>query len=131
MAGSGFDRLGARLAACLAAAALALPIALPPGFMPARTDGGPAIVICTGHGPWPARLDDHGRPAKPPARNQGGVCVFACHGGVAPAPAAPAAVALTAVVNAAEPSIEARDLQPGRGLAAPPPPSQGPPSAPV
>ena len=118
--------MGVRFAACLATLALVFQIAVPPGFMPARTDSGPAIVICTGHGPLLAHVDEHGKPAKTPARSQGGACVFACHAGVAPAPALHT-LTVARLVAVAEPSSPARDLQPGRGLAAPPPPSRGPP----
>jgi hypothetical protein len=118
--------MGARFAACLAAMALVLQIAVPPGFMPAWTDRGLATVICTGHGPLLAHSDEHGKPGKAPARGEGAGCVFAGHGGAAPTPA-PHALTRAHVVVVAEPSRPSRDLLPGRGLAAPPPPSQGPP----
>jgi hypothetical protein len=117
--------MGARFAACLAVMALVLQIAVPAGFMPARADGRLAIVICTGHGPLLALSDTHGKPEKAPATG-GGMCAFAGHGGVAPAPT-PLTLSQSGVVFVVEPSTPAGDLQPGRGLAAPPPPSRGPP----
>jgi hypothetical protein len=122
----GFDRMRARFAAGLAAVALVLQIVVPPGFMPAWTDSGLSTVICTGHGPLLAHSDEHGKPGKAPARGEGGVCVFAGHGGVAPAPA-PHDLSQARVVVVVGPATPSRDLLPGRGLAAPPPPSQGPP----
>jgi len=111
--------------AALAMFALLLQLAVPQGFMLARNAGLPAIVICTGHGPLLAPAGDHGIPAKAP--KPGGTCAFAGHGGT-PTPAP-----LLALVEARFEPIET--LAPpqlsttaGRGLAAPPPPSQGPPS---
>jgi hypothetical protein len=127
MAGVGFDPRRVRVAAFLAAIALVFQIGIPFGFMPARTESGLAIVICTGHGPLLAHPDEHGQPGKAPAQSERGMCVFAGHAGVAPPPA-PVVLSQSAIVHPAEASSPALDLLPGRGLAAPPPPSRGPPS---
>ena len=79
------------------------------------------LVICTGHGP----LTDHTQPGAPTTSHDG-VCVFASHG---VALATPNFERLPAQVSVKrEPMVVATTEQtPGRGLAAPPPPSQGPP----
>ena len=128
MAGAGKTSIARQLATALAMLALAFQFAIPSGFMVARGADGPAIVICTGHGPLLAHHGERGQPGKSPSSNSGGVCAFAGHGG---APVAPPVLSLIgarfealAVLPAARP-----DLAPGRGLAAPPPPSQGPPAS--
>jgi hypothetical protein len=116
------DRAGI---AVLAMLALFLQLAVPQGFMLARDGGQPTIVICTGHGPLLAPTDNHGLPAKAP--KPGAVCAFAGHGGT---PTAAPTLTLTAVrfEQAAAPVQPLLSTTPGRGLAAPPPPSQGPPA---
>lgn len=128
MAESAKSRADWRPAALMAIFALLLQAAIPPGFMLARSDHGPAVVLCSGHGPL--LLDQggpHGQPGKSPASKAGGVCPFAGHGGPS---IAPAGVALSRAPLDATPSpdLVRLDLWPGRGLAAPPPPSQAPPS---
>jgi hypothetical protein len=127
MAGMELSVIGRRLAAFFALLALALQIIVPPGFMVARMGGAPAIVLCTGHGPMMAMPVAPGKPDQSPKTDQGHTCVFAGHGGIAPPPSV-----LAPIQSRAEyvlpPSAPMRDLRPGRGLAAPPPPSRGPPS---
>lgn len=107
----------------LAVLALVMRIAAPQGYMVQGSSvGGVQLVICTGAGPLKSG------PADPVDKSKtGGACAFAGQGsGAAPEPAPtvePAAIAYTAM---AEPVVPA-DLAPGRGLAAPPPPSLGPP----
>jgi hypothetical protein len=113
--------------AVLAKLALMLQLAVPPGFMLARDAGQPVIVVCTGHGPLLVPPGDRGVPAKAPKPNSGAMCAFAGHGGT---PTVAPTLALTAIrfdpaVVIAPPS---RPTAPGRGLAAPPPPSQAPPT---
>lgn len=108
---------------------LALNNAVPAGFMPVRhADGSVGLVICTGYGPLV--LDG----AHVPADHKSGreaphdkPCPFAGHG--APATPAPAAFAPVAVETAAVLLHRGTEegLVPGRGMAAPPPPSRGPP----
>jgi hypothetical protein len=124
MAGWDLGRLRGAAGVWLAALALVLQIVVPPGFMAARTaSGAPAVVICTGHGPLKG-LDD--TPAKP-ERGGDHLCVFAGHA-AAPPPPTSLALTETRVERVEAPVLVARDLQPGRGLAAPPPPSRGPPA---
>jgi hypothetical protein len=96
--------------------------------MVAREGGLPAIVICTGHGPVLSRDDLVGHPSKAPGSKHDLVCSFAGHGIANASP-----VSLTVVTllrwsppESAQPPF---DLAPGQGLAAPPPPSQGPPTS--
>jgi hypothetical protein len=112
--------------AVLAMLAFLLQLAVPQGFMLAQTGGQPVIVICTGHGPLLAPIDDRGLPAKAPKPKPGAICAFAGHGGTpTPAPIlALAAIRFEPAVAIAQPSLS---TAPGRGLAAPPPPSQAPP----
>lgn len=108
----------------LAVMALVMRVAIPQGFMLASPDAasGPQLVICTGHGPLkagPVAPADKSRPDTP--------CVFAGHGAGAAPPTAPQAEAL-AFLSPAEPQRPIPgDALPGRGLAAPPPPSLAPP----
>ena len=113
------------LGAALAMLALVLQICVPGGFMVSREGGAPALVVCTGHGALITVADNHGAPAKAPAGDHG-VCAFAGHG----AATFDAPVAVPAVITiafTAAPTNAPADPTPGRGLAAPPPPSQGPP----
>src|SRR5579871_167780 len=120
------DRWRARFAA-LATLALALQLAVPPGFMVApRAAGGPAIVICTGHGPQLAEPGDRGGPAKAPTGKMASLCPFVGHAGV-PTIAPPVALRGAAFVAYADAPALVAHTAPGRGLAAPPPPSQAPP----
>lgn len=106
--------------AVLAALALAVQLAVPQGFMPARANGAPTLVICTGHGPLVAMPD------QAPGKTSDTPCTFAAH------VAAPVAVAipirapyLVAYAKVVSPGVFA--TEPDSGLAAPPPPSQAPP----
>jgi len=109
----------------LAALALVVQALLPEGVMAGGRGDAPGLVICTGHGPL--ILDPHqGGPAKPAKSSHDTVCAFAGHGvGVWNAP--PPFVLNAAFAYYATGFAGSRDLVPGRGLAAPPPPSQGPP----
>jgi hypothetical protein len=113
----------------LVALALAVRLASPTGWMLAPGDGhgAPRLVICTGHGPL--ALQSHDRsPARAPVKSSDHACVFA-------GPAAPPAPSPMATVSAATEPVVATpappalsDQRPGHGLAAPPPPSHGPPA---
>jgi hypothetical protein len=115
-----------RLAAGLAVLAMFLQVVVPQGFMTAREGGWPAIVICTGHGPVLSRGDLPGHPAKAPKSKPDVVCAFAHGAGAAP-PSTPTAAA-TKTRWTPDITTSQADLIPGRGLVAPPPPSQGPPT---
>ena len=110
----------------LVALALALRLAVPTGFMVAGDGAGAAtLIICTGHGPaeWPGhpKPGDSGKPADR-------ACVFAGH--ATPTPPTPIALLAPAPIPAYAEAPRAHfvDQQPGRGLAAPPPPPLGPPA---
>jgi hypothetical protein len=119
-----------RLALILALLAWSLRLAIPAGYMtaPAAAPGlAPLLVICDGA----AGAAKDGKPDQKPAGNNttaDHACPFAQAASFAPPPALAAvslASPLTVEVQAPSPL---RDLVPGRGLAAPPPPSQGPPA---
>jgi hypothetical protein len=130
MVGLGLGRIGDRVAACLAVLALVLVIAVPPGYMVDRSAGRAGIVVCTGHGPLVVGSDPSAQPGKLPKKSRSAACAFAGHPGSAPVVPVflPTSVRLAVVAPAA---VSAPDLLPGRGLAAPPPPSQAPPRLPV
>ncbi|MDR3508676.1 MAG: hypothetical protein P4L64_12330 [Caulobacteraceae bacterium] len=101
---------------------------VPAGFMVAQAQGGqgPAIVICTGHGPL--TLAVQGEHKAPPAKSRGDApCVFTALGAPLASPSIPDLARPAAIIASVSTPMPA-DLLPGRGLAAPPPPSQGPPS---
>jgi hypothetical protein len=122
--GRSMERWG--LGAILALIALVFQVAAPPGFMVSPSSAGPALVICTGHGPL--TLDSHaGVPGHKPARPaHDGICAFAGHG-VAASPPTLTILAASPLILSSTPPRRSPDLVPGRGLAAPPPPSQAPP----
>jgi hypothetical protein len=97
----------------------------PAGYMVDARAPSHGLVICTGHGPL--ALGGHD-PAKAPAQKASdAACAFA--GAVTPViPPLPLGIAqppAVAIQAAAAPLP--RDLAPGRGFAAPPPPAQAPP----
>jgi hypothetical protein len=119
------QRFGRRFGAVLASLALIVGILAPPGYMITPTAQGAELVICTGHGPL-LQVGDLGHPGKAPKSTSDALCVFAGHG-AAPAPELGFVAAPTVL---ARPLLVAKaliDQVPGRGLVAPPPPSQGPP----
>jgi hypothetical protein len=95
---------------------------VPQGFMVASVGSNPALVICTGHGPLQA--PDHS--GKAPKPSSDAPCTFAAHGAVSapPLPVFLPARGFAPIAIAAQSFVR---QSPGRGLAAPPPPSQGPP----
>jgi len=104
--------------------AVGLKVLTPPGFMISQSGGSFPLVICTGHGP----LDLSGKtdPSHGKRSTTDAPCAFSGHAATAP----PATVLVSAAIGLVylAPAIDRRgDLVPGRGLAAPPPPSQGPP----
>jgi len=113
--------------AVLAMLAFFLQLAVPQGFMLARDGGRAVIVICTGHGPMLMPGADHGVPAKTPKPKPDGTCAFAGHGAT-PTQAPPLTLAAVRFGRIATPAAPGLSTTPGRGLAAPPPPSQGPPT---
>jgi hypothetical protein len=113
----------------LVALALAVRLTAPTGWMLAPGDHGPRMVICTGHGAETLGGDPTNAPGHLPDKSADHVCVFA---GAHAAPTPPAQVVVVGITSA--PIVEApasapADQHPGQGLAAPPPPSQGPPAS--
>lgn len=114
--------------AMLAILALAMKLMVPPGFMPGSTIGQP-IVLCSGQGPMMAM--DHGvghKPAEAPRHGSERSCAFS---GLAAA-SLDAALDTPGIGPAPvlrEPLAAIRyHAAPGRGMAAPPPPSHAPPA---
>ena len=111
----------------LAFVALVFNVIAPPGYMLADHAAAQpiAVVLCTAQGPVAITPDQGHAPAHKPSSDM--PCAFAGHGvGAAPP--------ISVVVGVAEVFqhrravvVAASDLAPGRGLAAPPPPSRGPP----
>lgn len=123
-----------RGAYALAVLALAIRVLIPAGFMlsPQAAQGGlPAIVICTGHGAMTVAVDADGQVHKPgeksPAKSADNhPCAFA--GAAAPLDA-PIGLEVGRPIFAgvASSSVLPAHQRPGLGLAAPPPPTTGPP----
>jgi hypothetical protein len=99
----------------------------PPGFMVARVGDSAAIVICSGHGPALSLADRTGHPGKAPKSGSDAPCAFAGHA-VTAAPPLAAPIAAPFAGDHPPALLIRLSLAPGRGLAAPPPPSQGPPT---
>jgi hypothetical protein len=131
-------RMGARLGA-IALVAMLVRAMVPAGYMLAHADTGSGryltITMCIEHGGAPQVIDlDTGKsvdPSKLPAKSKGDrnqpPCVFAASAHVAP----PVSF-IQPVEFAAEHVVEfgaVIDVRPGRGIAAPPPPATGPPTA--
>ena len=116
-----------RLALVFAVLALAVRMVVPAGFMLGESSAGPTIVICSGSGPMTMTLP--GVPAKHDGKADKAdhPCVFTATHVAAPAPV-PSSDAVVLRVAAAAPMSVSRDLRPGLGLAAPPPPKTGPPT---
>jgi hypothetical protein len=105
----------------LALVALWVQALVPAGYM---VGSGPTqgLVICTGHGP----LTDHKQPGGAPTTNHDSVCVFASHGAALTTPTFDR-LPMQVSVKRETASLATIEQTPGRGLAAPPPPSRGPP----
>ena len=113
--------------------ALTLRLLIPAGFMPGKSLSMP-IVVCTGQGPMLMTMnvamdpDHRSEPGQTPSHGSGHSCDFASLG-------APALFA-TPIVASMAPTVVADDgittprpqTAPGRGIAAPPPPSHAPPT---
>jgi hypothetical protein len=115
------------VALTLAILALAVKVVVPPGFMIADAGAAFPITICTGHGPLILAPGDAKAPKAPKHKMD-----TPCTGAGNVTPPNPAIVAdlaepylWAATVLGAGPAF---DVAPGRGLAAPPPPSHAPPA---
>lgn len=117
-----------RAVLALALLALALKILVAPGFMAGSSRSLP-IAICSGQGPAATTgPDDHGQPAKAPQGKTDGICPFAGHGATPLPPHLTADAPPCWQIVPVRASFRPQDLAPGRGLAAPPPPSHAPPA---
>ena len=101
--------------------ALLFRLLVPQGAMVAAEAHGPALVICTGHGPM------SGAESTPGKTKAAGDCAFSAHVGTAFTPPL-ASIAVPIAWTLVGP--QAPEVGSGRtvGLAAPPPPAVGPPA---
>jgi hypothetical protein len=120
--------LATPLFAALAMLALAFNLLVPPGYMTVGDGaGGTRVVLCTGNGAVAVTLAADGTPL-PADSDPAPVCAFAGHVAplqpvadlYVPAPVYPVAAGLIAALVIG--------VAPGRGMAAPPPPSHAPPA---
>ncbi len=113
----------------LAVLALVLKVLVPQGYMVSNKGDGFPLVICTGHGVQTVAGANHDGSKAPLQKKTDAPCAFA--GGVTPPAPSQLAVLSEPYATQADRIVDLRprDLTPGRGLAAPPPPSQGPPTA--
>jgi hypothetical protein len=115
------------IAFALIALAVLIRTAVPQGTMISTGGGTAYVVICTGHGslvPSSSRGDDHRSPRTPSDR-QCALDGLVTSAGPPQAPGLPERATTYTAVDASAPVV---DILPGRGLAAPPPPSHGPPA---
>lgn len=116
--------------AALALLALAFNVLVPQGFMTVAGSGGIRIVICTGAGAVTALVAaDADHPHGDTARGHAQDCAFAGHAAPPAPPLAPALLLQRFAIVAAPVAAWRIGLFPGRGMAAPPPPSQAPPAS--
>ena len=110
--------------------ALTVRLLVPTGFMPDTSQGGFRIILCTGDGMVTAwlgadgKLNDGKPTPKKPANEQ---CAFAALAGSFVAPETSSHELRVVVPEMAE-FASPKTVAVGRGLAAPPPPSTGPPA---
>jgi hypothetical protein len=128
MSGALHQRAGLRATfLTLAFLALVMKVAVPSGFMVAAPGSGAGfpLVICTGHGEINKTVPD-GKGGDSKSKSDA-PCAFAGHA-APPTPEVGPEIAAATFAHMAAPNAIRFDLAPGRGLAAPPPPSQGPPT---
>lgn len=128
------DRTGWRRAlVVLSALALAMKILIPQGFMPGTSLAAP-IVMCGGQGPMPMAMpmagmahEDSSNDGKAPHGGMDRHCDFASVGTPALAASLDGADDALTAMTIAPVALPAPTIAPGRGMAAPPPPSHAPP----
>jgi hypothetical protein len=116
-----------RLAVALIVLSLAARLLVPVGWMPGT--GQSMFMLCTGQGAVAAWIDDKGELHKstPPEQRKSGIkCVFAGLGSGLNPDIGPS-LGLTPVTSATILQLSGTSSTIGQGLAAPPPPSTGPP----
>lgn len=120
------------LLAALALLVLAIQLIAPSGFMPVRTDRGVVVTLCTGQGAVNVVVDRSHAPGKEHSGDDGAPvqqhCPFAASVQPLVPPLAAADIALPAWQLAFGPIAFALKTGLVARLAAPPPPSSGPPA---
>ena len=120
----------------LIAGALIVRVLIPQGWMPAATGGGFSLTICTGMGPMRVTdspgvaMSPRGMHHMPAGQDHGSgdhPCTYASAVMAMAEPLLPM-LDLLAPMAATIPAASSTAVSLGRGLAAPPPPSTGPPS---
>lgn len=119
------------LCAALVVLVLAMRVLVPSGFMPMQTARGVVITLCTGQGAVSVIVDRDKAPGAPqqPKSQPGEHCAFAGGGSVPLLTQAALSAALPAWIVATGPIAFALRTGWIARLAAPPPPSLGPPAA--
>lgn len=119
----------------LALLVLTTSLLLPRGFMPARDpDGLIRITLCTGYGPVEAMLQlpmsqDAPEQDKHPSADHKATCPYASYAGPLTEPAGgDTVIASRFALDLVTPALPEQGMTPGRGMAAPPPPSHAPPA---
>lgn len=123
--------LRANVAAGLVVLALLLRVLVPAGWMPAATDSGYAITLCSGMGAVSAWVDAEGKlhKEKPSKAKTDHPCVFSGFGAAIDLPAFNAGPMLPSLLAGTLLAPLSITVAIGRGLAAPPPPPTGPPTS--
>ncbi|MFM2098973.1 MAG: hypothetical protein RLZZ366_512 [Pseudomonadota bacterium] len=123
-------QIKANVTLALVVLALAMRVIVPAGWMPSAMSGHATFTLCTGTGMVEAWVDEGGKIRKSlPGKGKatGEPCAFAGAGGVYITTALAAASPMP-LFAAALLVIDATQVAVGQGLAAPPPPSTGPPA---
>ena len=125
------ETMRGKVALAFVAFALLIRVLVPAGFMP-ETGKGFSITLCTGMGAMPAWVDEHGQIHKgkqAPDKQVEHPCAFGAFGAALDLPGVAGGLILPFFLPAALASALGDVVAIGHGLAAPPPPSTGPPSA--
>jgi hypothetical protein len=128
-----------RIAAALALLAICCRALLPTGYMFAASENGRfvTVTLCNAHGPAKSILDletgavvgapaDSGEPSRDTPQDSDAPCIYASAAPFAPPTTSIIVVFAPAAIENSTAML--REIAPGRGLAAPPPWSTGPPT---
>lgn len=130
MSGASLDREQGRgrIALAFVVAALFMRLLVPAGWMPA-SERGLAITLCTGTGAQQAWVDGQGRihKGKPGEGQADHPCIFSGFAALLDLPSSIDLPVGPLAFAAALPMVAGTAVAIGHGLAAPPPPSTGPP----
>lgn len=122
------------LAGLIVASVLMLRVLIPSGFMPALDHGRIVVAICSGDGPERtislavADQGDERGSDNAPQDGSDGSCPFALLGATPLVPGSTAPHFAEVIRTGRPPVMATVTAVPGRGLAAPPPPSHAPPA---